>query len=131
MTIDNIVVIILSFLLLAGIAYAMVLYKELKRSESALTQALSDKLLLLDQLGTELTKSAFGDTNDSFVKFLTDSRGSAFEYIENAQQTILEFIVVADKMPVARSTPKEMSKAYKEAYSKLIDLLPVPANGND
>jgi hypothetical protein len=131
MTLDNIVVIALSFLLLAGIAYAMVLYKELKKSEAALVQALSDKLLLLDQLGTELTKSAFGDTNDSFVKFLTDSRGSAFEYIENAQQTILEFLVVADKMPVARSTPKDMVKAYKEAYSKLIDLLPVPANGND
>jgi hypothetical protein len=109
----------------------MVLHKELKKSESALVQALSDKLLLLDQLSTELTKSAFGDTNDSFVKFLTDSRGSAFEYIENAQQVILEFIVAADKMPVSRSAPKDMVKAYKEAYSKLIDLLPVPANGND
>jgi hypothetical protein len=101
------------------------------KSESSLVQALSDKLLLLDQLSVELTKSAFGDNNDSFVKFLTDSRGSAFESIEYPQQVILEFIVAADKMPVSRSTPKDMVKAYKEAYSKLIDLLPVPANGID
>lgn len=131
MTLEDIVILTLSVIVLASSAYAMVLHKDLKRSEAALVQALSDKMLLLDQLGTELTKSAFGDTNDSFVKFLTDSRGSAFEYIENAQQVILEFLVVADKMPVARSTSKDMVKAYKEAYSKLIDLLPVPANGND
>jgi len=130
-TLENVVILTLSLIVLASSAYAMVLHKDLRRSEAALAQALSDKMLLLDQLGTELTKSAFGDTNDSFVKFLTDSRGSAFEYIENAQQVILEFLVVADKMPVARSTSKDMVKAYKEAYSKLMDLLPVPATGND
>lgn len=131
MTIEEIVILGLSFIVLASSAYAMVLHKELRSSRSDLVQALSDKLVLLDHLSAELTKSAFGDTNDSFVKFLTDSRSSAFEYIENAQQVILEFLAVADKMPVARSTSKDMVKAYKEAYLKLVDLLPVPANGND
>ena len=131
MTLDQIVIVILSSLMIAGIAYSLLLHKKIDKLSVDLFQSELDKTELIKQLYNEFQKSSPNNPNESFVKFLTDSRNSAFEYIENAQQVIIEFMVVADKMPVARSTPKDISKAYQEAYSKLIDLLPVPATGND
>jgi len=131
MTLDETVIVILSFLVVAICTYAIVLHKKIRQLDVELFQSELDKGELMVQLYKEFQKSSPDNPNESFVKFLTDSRNSAFEYIENAQQTILEFMVVADKMPKAKSVPKDVADAYKEAYSKLIDLLPVPTTGND
>ena len=92
---------------------------------SVVEQLLADKYQLLNELSKEMEKGMSKSANDPFVKFLTDSRDSAFEYIENAQNIIKEYMVVAEKLPVAKSATKQQLKEYKEVYDKLIELLPV------
>lgn len=52
---------------------------------------LAQELAILKNLLDEKEKLA-SDKNDGFVKFISDSRDSAFEYIENAQQVINKII---------------------------------------
>ena len=125
MTLDSIVIIALSLLVIASISYSMILYKTLKNSGVVVEQLLADKYQLLNELSKEMEKGMSKSANDPFVKFLTDSRDSAFEYIENAQNIIKEYMVVAEKLPVAKSATKQQLKEYKEVYDKLIELLPV------
>lgn len=131
MTLDQIVIVILSSLMIAGIAYSLLLHKKIDKLSVDLLQQQLDNGELLLELSRQIEKNSTLNPNDSFTKFLTDSRESAFEYIENAQKTIIEFLAIADKMPKAKSISKDMATTYREAYLKLIDLLPVNANDND
>lgn len=71
--------------------------------------------------------------NDSFFKFVSDSREWAFEYIDNVQKELKSFIEVADKEfnyfdkygIVAEGSPHYKSMAIlSEEYKKLKALLP-------
>jgi len=79
-------------------------------------QLLLDKGALLEKIeamNLEYSKEA----NDGFVKFLSDSRDWAFEYIENTQESIRNYQVALDGAdPVVAM----------EARKKLFDMLPEP-----
>lgn len=122
---DQIVIIVLLFCLVSLVGYAMLLTKKINSLNTDLAQTMLDKSELLNELAKEMDKAANKIHNDSFIRFLSDSRDAAFDYIETTQLTIMEFMSVADKMSFARSIDKELIKQYKESYSKLIDLLPI------
>jgi hypothetical protein len=130
MTLDQIVIVVLAIIMVVSTAFSFVLVKRIDQLNSKLWQAELDKGELMKQLYQEFQKNSTPNPNDSFVKFLTESRSSAFDYIENAQKTIMEFLVISDKMPVAKTATKEQVQTYKDACNKLIDLLPV-VNEND
>lgn len=46
---------------------------------------------------TESNTDGIDSHTQSFIKFLSDSREMAFDYIDNAQRQIKEFIDIADK----------------------------------
>jgi archaellum component FlaC len=71
--------------------------------------------------------------NENFVKFLSDSRDSAFEYIEDVQSTIKEFVDVVepemsyfDKYGIVGSAYPhyDSMKKISESYKKLKTVLP-------
>ena len=131
MTLDQIVVVVLSIIMVVSTTFSFVLVKKIKQLETEAWQAELDKGELMKQLYEQFQKNSVPNPNDSFIKFLTDSRDSALEYIQKAQETVVEFLAVADKMPLAKSATKEQSQKYKECYDKLIDLLPVNTIEND
>ena len=70
---------------------------------------------------------------ESFIKFLSDSREMAFEYIDNSQKQIKDFIEVADKqfaffdsygMLTEGQLYYESMKILSDEYKKLKSLLP-------
>lgn len=72
-------------------------------------------------------------TKDSFLKFVSDSREWAFEYIENVQVQLKDFIDVADKEfsyfdeygIITEGMPHyESMKIISNEYKKLKSLLP-------
>lgn len=89
-----------------------------KKSLMAMVQLEIDKMAVIDTLEksvkeNELTRS------DGFIRFLSESRDAAFEYIESAQQDISDFIAKADPV-FSKVADEEAIKAYK----KIKELLP-------
>lgn len=73
------------------------------------------------------------EKSDDFVKFLSDSRNSAFEYIESVQENLIKFdkkitkIIEWNETYGATTGDNPHSNKIKEisvAYKKLKDLLP-------
>jgi hypothetical protein len=106
------VAMLLSFLLLSVILKA----KNLKLY-SVIAQLAVDKQIMSD----EISKLSFMANNapsieNDFIKFLSDSRSSAYEYIEDVQATLLELKSLVD----SNSSASDIDACYK----KLISLLP-------
>lgn len=128
LVLDQIVILILVFSMIGIVTYSMFLTKNIDSLKGDLAQSMLDRSVLLEELAKEMDKNANKIHNDSFIKFLSDSRDSAFTYIEDVQEAISEFAAVADKTSFARSVNKELIKQYKEAYDKLLNLLPTNAD---
>jgi len=106
------VAMLLSFLLLSVILKA----KNLKLY-SVIAQLAIDKQIMSD----EISKLSFMANNapsieNDFIKFLSDSRSSAYEYIEDVQDTLLELKSLVD----SNGSASDIDACYK----KLISLLP-------
>jgi len=106
------VAMLLSFLLLSVILKA----KNLKLY-SVIAQLVIDKQIMSD----EISKLSFMANNapsieNDFIKFLSDSRSSAYEYIEDVQDTLLELKSLVD----SNGSASDIDACYK----KLISLLP-------
>lgn len=97
-----------------GLAY-WATFRKLKQSNFALTelfvenQGLKEAIL---KMGTSVDNSNDNIHKENFIKFLSDSRDWAFEYIEKSQQTIKE---VSDEL---------RSKGLENYSNRLMLLLP-------
>lgn len=105
------------------VAFLLVFYIKLKaqhnRTYALLVQSILDKEELLkkfEEFVNDQSTKAIQET-DGFVKFLSQSRDWAFEFIEDFQQAIL----------VLSKTPKSDRKAYSEAYKKVLSFIPEQA----
>ena len=67
-----------------------------------------------------LTKSEYFDIENGFIKFLSETRETAYEYIENVQISIAEL-----KDAIESGNEENIAVAYK----KLIDFLPSSSTG--
>lgn len=113
---DLIIVSILGAMLMVSTAAAAAVSLKHKRSLAVITQLVIDKSALLD----ELSKANFiaensTDLNDGFVKFLSESRDLAFEYISDVQASI-------ESLKIAMDLRDEVM--INESYAKLISFLP-------
>jgi hypothetical protein len=97
-----------------GLAY-LATFKKLKQSNFALTeifvenQGLKEAIL---KMGNNIDNSGDDIHKENFIKFLSDSRDWAFEYIEKSQKTIKE---VSDELRL---------KGLESYSNKLMLLLP-------
>lgn len=94
-------------------------------------QAIVDKSLLLEKVST---LSAEKDANalkedDGFIKFLSNSRDWAFQYIEEVQESVNDFKETVDPAIAKLSKTKDANvKAIIEAYKNLVEILPKEEN---
>lgn len=103
---------------------------QIKKNRSILASTLS--LLVMQNSPSTQSKTDKQQADEAFLKFVSDSRDWAYEYIENVQASLTKFVSDAgpaidywDEYGSAMSTPLDqgmgkISKAYKE----LIALLP-------
>jgi hypothetical protein len=103
------------------VCFLLVFYIKLKaqhnRTYALLIQSVLDKEELLkkfEEFVNDQSTKAIQET-DGFVKFLSQSRDWAFEYIENVQKAIEEYKAAVDS---------KVLKDKKESYKKLLDFIP-------
>jgi hypothetical protein len=60
-----------------------------------IAQLLVDKEVLLDKIDNIILETS-NEANEGFIKFLSESREAAFEYIENVQKTISQYLVAIE-----------------------------------
>ena len=126
--IDLIFISILSFLTLIFLS----LYVLQKKANKTLI-AKTLETLLLQQLSRNTNKTEQDQSNEDFLKFVSDSRDWAYQYIDEAQEGLNKFITdiepeiaYFDEYGIAGSAyPHYYSmKKISEAYKELKKLLP-------
>jgi hypothetical protein len=118
--IPNLVIFIVTGVLtLTLIAIIMRQRFKLRNAANLIVQKIVDESILQDQLMRMRSEKAL-ETNDDFIKFVSDSRDWAFNYIEDVQQAIQEL-----KTSVESGYPTE------EALIKLFNLLPEQQGENN
>lgn len=79
----------------------------------AVTQLIVDKEVLLNKLEIANLENS-KQVNDGFIKFLSDSRESAFSYIEDVQTAIENYLVATEN-----GNADEIATARMELFSHL------------
>jgi hypothetical protein len=121
MNIELISLIVSSSINIVAFSFILYLRKMTITAASLLEQADLDKLLLAKRLEQEIGSkdSTKIEQSEGFVRFLSESRDSAFLYIENVQNAIAELVTYEKNIVI---DPK-MQNAI-EAYSNLKKFLP-------
>jgi hypothetical protein len=117
------------------VAYIITL-RNLIKIKKSLTKEILDNFTML-QLLEDMKSKELSDTevhNENFIKFLSDSRDWAFQYIEDVQNGLKEFVKEVDKDiqhfdeygdVISTTRPDYWSiKKISAAYKKLKTLLP-------
>jgi len=115
----SIVIVLVALLAISSLT----LYFSNKKTMASLIQVTLDKITLqetLDRLANEYEMISVQET-DGFVKFLSESRESAFTYIEEVQQSIKELATAMDSTSEAN---------IEMAYRKLLKHLPKEENND-
>jgi hypothetical protein len=73
---------------------------------------------------SEQTDGKSIEQTDGFVKFISESRDWAFDYIENVQSAIEDYRVIADVTPVSKDITVEQAKELSRTYDNLMSFLP-------
>lgn len=129
--IEVVIISILSVLIIVLTGIIIRYRSMLSRQGSVLGQTLFDNAILLDQLEQKHSQKDLEQT-EGFVKFLSESRDWAFEYIETVQGGLNKFVEVAgprleyfDKYGrVVGSPHSEGLEDILAAYRELQKLLP-------
>lgn len=128
----EIVFFIIIMLMLGASIYANVkLFIENTKYKSVLTQSILNYEIISSKLSEEISKNSI-ENSDGFLKFVTQSRDWAFQYIEDVQEKISKFVEVAGKRleyfdKHGRSVPSPHTDAMEEIlkeYRELISVLP-------
>jgi hypothetical protein len=113
---------------LLAVSVLGVLYLRIQnvRLSKTLAQTIIDKIIALDRLGKELelkdNKSL--EQTEGFIKFVSQSRDYAFEYIEDAQERIASFDKELNNIINLGGNKKETVKLILAAYQPIRELLP-------
>jgi hypothetical protein len=120
-SVDTVIIAILFFTSFVSVA-ALVLTKiKVTKLVTVIAQLTIDKQALGDELDRlSFISSNSVDIENGFIKFLSETRDSAYEYIENVQGTIAE-------LQTAMESGSEGDIAV--AYKKLTDFLPSSSTG--
>jgi type II secretory pathway component PulJ len=120
-SIEVIIIAILFFV--AFVSFAVMIRARLRNAK--LTATISQLIVDKQTLGDELDRLSFISSNsvdieNGFIKFLSETRDSAYEYIENVQGAIAEL-----QSAMESGIESDIAVAYK----KLIDFLPSSSTG--
>jgi len=129
---NNVVIIVLAVLALSfAAAYVSVILRLVLMSEAFKNMANANNFLE-EYIAISKINPKEDIHQENFIKFLSDSRGSAYEYIESVQAGLNKFIENAgpsidyfDKFGSVLSTPLDLGmKRISMAYVELKELLP-------
>lgn len=95
--------------------------RRLRNSAIDSIKANADVMILADELDRVLLESS-DEANESFIKFLSESREWAYEYIEDTQGAISNYRIALDGQDPA---------VVIEARNRLFDLLPESSDTKD
>lgn len=114
MSYDIIAFALISLISIVAIGYAFYLSGKNKRLVKNVIELHIERSALEDMIAAQaLNREEPIDQNDGFIKFLSDSREWAFNYIDNVQNTIL---VLKEKY--------DNKKAIDESLKELFEMLP-------
>jgi hypothetical protein len=131
-----IVEILIFFLLLSNIITAIFYFQSLlkiKYYSKKVFDTTFENLLFKGKNDFEQNEKVDNIHQENFIKFLSDSRDWAFEYIDKSQKQIKEFVDMADKefaffdaygVVLHNEVSYETMKKISEEYKKLKNLLP-------
>lgn len=96
------------------------------RKESQLRSTNMDKAIIMGELAKILDKesSKSVEETEGFLKFVSESRDWAFQYIEDVQKAIDEYRLIADTMPISKDITVAKAEELSASYDKLISFLP-------
>lgn len=97
-------------------AYSVVLKIKNRAIATQLFQALLDKSVVEDQLVQILSDKTIRDIekSDGFLKFISESRDAAFQYIESVQSALIEY-----GNAIASNDPSEIDRTRALLFSFL------------
>jgi hypothetical protein len=123
MTILEIILIATSSLL-AIAAVALLIYAATK--EAKIRKLSIDHAIVVAEFAKVLEKqnNQSIEETEGFLKFVSDSRDWAFQYIEDVQSAIEEYRKVADVAPVSKEITVAQAEELSAAYDKLMSFLP-------
>ncbi len=118
------IVLVAASSLLAIASVALLIYAAKK--EYQLRKITVDKAVILAEFAKVLEKqnNQSVEETEGFLKFVSESRDWAFQYIEDVQTALEEYRLVADVMPLSVSVSVEQATEYSAAYDKLMSFLP-------
>lgn len=123
LTILEIILIALSSLLAIS-SVALLIYGA--KRESQVRQLNIDKAVVMAELAKILDKQENKNIEETegFLKFVSESRDWAFQYIEDVQAALEEYRQVADTIPLSKEISVEVAEKNAAAYDKLMSFLP-------
>ena len=141
LNIDLIIFIVFSTLIVFLAAYVLKLSMRKRRLILEIVQLQIDKQILTHRLKEEMEKrnSADIENTDGFLKFISQSRDWAFDYIEQVQAALLEFknkvepqILYAKTYgtTVGESTHSIIVDKISDAYDDLVKVMPENSTDN-
>jgi hypothetical protein len=110
---DLIIIASLSLTLAVSLVALLYLMLSVKNLKAKLIQNALDSIRIADELSKITNQQALNE-NDEFVKFLSDSRDWAFDYIETVQKSITDF-----HLAMGLSDEVMIAAAYKSLISHL------------
>lgn len=112
----EVIIIIIMSMLVVFFAVAVLIFRQKYRGLiKIVAQLLIDKETLLDKIDSLILENS-KEANEGFVKFLSDSRESAFTYIENVQLSINNYLSAIDS-----KNEDKITAARMELFSYLPD----------
>jgi hypothetical protein len=120
--IDSILLILVSIIAAAAITTSVVYYIKYGNMIKVIAQLLVDKETLLDKIDSIILETS-NEANEGFIKFLSESREAAFDYIEKVQKSIGQYLVAiqngnADEIVTARMELFEHLPEIPESENK-------------
>lgn len=97
-----------------------------RKQNKLITQLTLDRMEILAKLGEMSMKQQEGaiEQTDGFMKFMTESRSWAFDYIEDVQDALEAYDKAVNGLPVPRDISVEQAAQISNAYETLMSFLP-------
>ena len=114
---------LLLFVTLIGLVRALV---QKKRLTLELIQAKIDSAVLVEQIQklVDAQGSKAVEETDGFLRFVSESRDWAFQYIEDVQEAIEDYKKIADVIPISKDMSLQQAEQLSSAYDRLMNFLP-------
>lgn len=85
-----------------------------------------DMSTMVDQLQKliDLQDNKAIEETDGFMRFMSESRDWAFQYIEDVQSAIEEYRQIADVIPLSKDMTVQQAEQLSSSYDRLMNFLP-------